>query len=77
MIKLFVLAITYFLRNHEFDVAHDEQKMKDLPRWCSIDAFELESVQLVARFPDFREVLSGRRLHDKLFQLIAVPALKC
>lgn len=48
--------------------------MSDLPRWCSIDASELESVQLAARFPDFREALSGRRLRDKLSQLIAVLA---
>jgi len=37
----------------------------------------LESVQLAARFPDFREALSGRHLRDKLSQLIAVLARKC
>jgi hypothetical protein len=50
--------------------------MDGLPRWCSIDASELESVQLAARFPDFRAALSGRHLSDKLSQLIAALALE-
>lgn len=42
-----------------------------LPRWCSIDASELESARPAVGFPDFPGAWSGRRLCDKLFQLIA------